>query len=73
MLDIGLETLELPGVRVHARIGACSCPCGDAGFLECAETPAAAARLDAVFAALRTRDADAGHDKGLHNPLATST
>ena len=38
MLDIGLETLELPGVRVHARIGACSCPCGDAGFLECAET-----------------------------------
>ena len=25
-------------VRVRARIGACSCPCGDAGFLECADT-----------------------------------
>ena len=25
-------------VRVRARIGACACACGDAGFLECAET-----------------------------------
>ena len=25
-------------VRVRARIGACSCACGDSAFLECAET-----------------------------------